>query len=80
MADLDTSKVCTAGYVCSGGANTATPTILASHGGYECPAGNYCLAGTTIETPCPLLSYRASPGGTVELDDTLGCFTCTGGF
>jgi len=79
MTDLDTSKVCTAGHVCSGGANTATPTNLASDGGYECPAGHYCEAGTTIETPCPLLSYRATTGGIVELDDTTGCTLCTGG-
>jgi len=43
---------CDAGYICSEGATSRTPTSLATDGGYECPIGHYCPSGALIEIPC----------------------------
>ena len=41
---------CTAGYLCSGGAQSPAPSGL---GGSQCPEGGYCLHGAPVESQCP---------------------------
>jgi hypothetical protein len=56
--------LCTAGYVCTGGTITATPTNSTGDGGYICPAGSYCPLGSSVEIPCPAGRYNTETGGT----------------
>ena len=41
---------CDAGYICTGGSDTATPTDNAI--GYPCPVGHFCEAGDTSPQEC----------------------------
>jgi len=43
--------ICDAGYYCSSGANTSTPTDSVT--GDICPAGFYCPSGSNAPIPCP---------------------------
>ena len=55
---------CEAGHVCSGpGTNTTTP-VEEKDLGYVCPAGHYCVEGSSIETPCPLGTFSTVVGAT----------------
>jgi hypothetical protein len=66
---------CNAGYYCTSGATTNTPTNDATQGGNVCPAGSYCEAGTQTPVPCSPGSYRSSTGGT----SSASCTTCPAG-
>ena len=46
---------CTAGYVCLGGSDVATPTDGVK--GYPCPVGHYCPEASPIEQPCNKGTY-----------------------
>ncbi|CAK8677709.1 unnamed protein product [Clavelina lepadiformis] len=50
---------CTAGYFCSGGSSTSTPT---GTGGDLCSSGFYCPEGTPAELRCPAGGYSNSTG------------------
>lgn len=52
---------CYGGYVCTGRSQEAAPTTL---GGYECPTGAYCPAGTTdlTGTLCDAGTYNSYLG------------------
>lgn len=87
MVAHDSTKLCDAGYVCTGAAKMSNPTSV-DNGGYICPAGSYCPQGTSVEIPCPLGSFRATDGATqewetdengVQIGDGNGCYRCTGG-
>ncbi len=66
---------CTAGYVCLGGTNVATPTNSATDGGEECPVGYYCPTGTYKPLSCPKGTYNAQKVRTALTD----CLSCPSG-
>lgn len=51
---------CTAGYVCSGGSTTPTPTDNIV--GKICPVGSYCPTGTVTEIECTTGYYSPNTG------------------
>ncbi|KAL8273754.1 hypothetical protein Esti_002354 [Eimeria stiedai] len=61
---------CAAGYVCTGGASSSTPSPKT---GSVCPAGWFCLEGATHPAPCAPGTYTAEPG-----QDS--CTLCPAGF
>ncbi len=67
-----TGNMCAAGFYCTGGATTSTPTIT-TEGGRQCTAGYYCPAGTTAELACPDGTYESRAGSSA-------CQTCPAGF
>jgi hypothetical protein len=66
----DTYK-CDAGYFCTIGASTKTPT-LGNEGGGVCSAGHYCPQATISPEPCPPGSYNPTTGGQ-SIDDCVAC-------
>lgn len=63
---------CEAGYVCPrSGATTRTPMTF-NEGGYVCPPGHYCPAGSFQELSCPVGSYNALTGRG-SLSECLAC-------
>lgn len=70
MAGLNTTKTCQAGYYCSGGASTPSPTDNST--GNICSPGHYCLAGATSGTKCPIGTYCPAEGAT-SLSQCLSC-------
>ena len=72
-----TTRSCTAGYFCSGGATTPFPLIPAE-GGSQCSEGNYCPTGTTSMINCPAGQYEPRPGQAVCQSCPAG-FYCSGG-
>ncbi|GIQ87851.1 hypothetical protein KIPB_009982, partial [Kipferlia bialata] len=74
VTGLDTPDVdCQAGYYCTSGAETMTPTDGVT--GDVCPAGNYCPAGSSAPTVCPVGTWSPDTGNT-KLED---CVTCSPG-
>lgn len=77
--DNVTGGICDAGYVCTGGSSTprprsggASPGAAQAYnesGGYLCPLGFECDAGTTREAGCPPSTYNPIGG----LDECLEC-------
>eukprot|EP01022_Parablepharisma_sp_SALTPOND_P023128 TRINITY_DN47_c0_g6_i1.p1 TRINITY_DN47_c0_g6~~TRINITY_DN47_c0_g6_i1.p1 ORF type:complete len:4331 (-),score=484.04 TRINITY_DN47_c0_g6_i1:2741-15733(-) len=78
--------MCSAGYYC--GANSGTETSKCNAGTYAsvskttqqsecitCPAGHYCLEGSTAPTPCPSGTYNSNSGST----DVSACSKCSAG-
>ncbi|GIQ81354.1 hypothetical protein KIPB_002301, partial [Kipferlia bialata] len=63
---------CSAGYYCSGGASTSTPSDPDANND-KCPAGYYCLEGTLSPVACPAGTYGISTGGTSEGDACIPC-------
>ncbi|KAL8456161.1 hypothetical protein Emag_000007 [Eimeria magna] len=61
---------CAAGYVCTGGASSPTPS---DETGSACPAGWFCLEGATHPLPCAPGTYTSEPG-----QDS--CKLCPAGF
>mmetsp|Transcript_13452 Transcript_13452/g.20357 ORF Transcript_13452/g.20357 Transcript_13452/m.20357 type:complete len:4776 (+) Transcript_13452:55-14382(+) len=55
-----TNNHCTAGYFCTLGASTPTPTDGTT--GNICPQGHYCGNGTMAPTPCPAGTFQAGSG------------------
>lgn len=68
------SGLCSAGYFCSGGSPTPTPSE--SSYGKPCPIGYYCLEGTTTPTSCPDGKFRKLTGGRLASD----CTECPPGY
>lgn len=64
---------CDAGYVCSLGADTATPSDNTT--GYECLPGYYCPTGSNQGVKCPLGTFSNNYG----LENVTECVMCTGG-
>ena len=60
---------CLPGYVCLGETRSATPSDRWLDKGYECPAGSYCPAGSTIETQC-------APGSSNPLTGSSNASAC----
>ncbi|GKT28272.1 hypothetical protein ADUPG1_000549, partial [Aduncisulcus paluster] len=71
-------EVCDAGYICSGGAKTATPVDESTDGGYECPAGYYCPqyddSGQPLVSPIPCPSGTYNPKK--KATDESSCVSC----
>lgn len=67
---------CTAGYYCSLGSTTATPT---SGVGGQCQAGYYCPAGATTPLPCPPKKYCSGAGLSAPQGDCQAGYYCVGG-
>eukprot|EP00163_Fabomonas_tropica_P011852 TRINITY_DN227_c0_g2_i1.p1 TRINITY_DN227_c0_g2~~TRINITY_DN227_c0_g2_i1.p1 ORF type:complete len:7500 (+),score=2428.07 TRINITY_DN227_c0_g2_i1:177-22676(+) len=55
--------ICEAGFVCLTGGGHSTRPLNISQNGYPCPAGHYCPAGSSVQTPCPAGTYRDTTGG-----------------
>ena len=68
------TQQCDAGYVCLGGSPTPRPT-LETGGGYICPAGHFCVPGTTTAEACPPGTYSTQEGGA----NISTCLTCPAG-
>jgi hypothetical protein len=49
------SQQCNPGYYCTGEATVPNPTDGTT--GNICPAGSYCVAGSTSAYPCPIGTY-----------------------
>ena len=60
------ANVCPAGKLCPEGTDV-DPTADAN---YDCPVGQYCLAGALASTDCPAGTYRDTPGADVDTDCT----------
>jgi hypothetical protein len=79
------SGLCSAGYFCSFGSNSSTPSSTTSSSltqpnADRCPLGHYCPQGTADPLPCPAGRYGPSIGAR-SLQDCLGCppgFFCFG--
>ncbi|CUE73353.1 membrane-associated protein, putative [Bodo saltans] len=69
-------ELCTAGYVCTGGTNTATPTDQARDGGYICPIGYYCPTGSSAPIACPAGRFNNATGGRT----LSACYLCPAGY
>ena len=71
-AGVTECQVCTAGYVCTGGTNTATPVNATADNGYICPVGYYCPAGSFKERECDSGTYNPFTGKSASSD----CLPC----
>ena len=65
---------CAAGYYCTQGAYSATPTDGVT--GDICPAGGFCPRGSITEQDCPIGTYSQQTGLTNDTE----CTDCTPGF
>ena len=54
--------LCTPGYVCDGGTMTRFPYLKTAHGGWRCPRGHYCPAGSSSAIACPVGSFNPLDG------------------
>lgn len=52
------SGPCAEGVVCVGGASESSP--VDSLGGFPCPSGFFCSAGTSVPKPCPKGTFRCT--------------------
>ena len=73
---------CFAGYFCTGGSSSPTPsdnvTVYGNsswNGNGECPVGYYCPLGSRVPTPCPTGSFSQSRAVT----NASGCEPCPRG-
>jgi hypothetical protein len=67
---------CTQGYVCTQGANISMPIDQIT--GYVCPAGHFCITGSSLPTKCPPGTMNNATGG-ISLSSCLLCragYTC----
>eukprot|EP01135_Chromosphaera_perkinsii_P005913 Nk52_evm8s371 gene=Nk52_evmTU8s371 len=64
---------CAAGFFCGGGSMESNPTGKSY--GDVCPAGKYCIAGTSTPVNCPSGTFSLSTG----LKDVTECSACTAG-
>ena len=69
------SDICAAGYLCTGGSPTPTPSDSSGYGSL-CPAGYYCPAGTTVAIACPSGTFNKLQGGSAVTD----CSGCPPGY
>jgi len=65
---------CDAGYICTGGAYTETPTDDKT--GKLCPSGGYCPPGSWVSEPCPSGTYSNTSGAINDKD----CRNCDPGY
>ena len=72
-AAVDTARKCQAGYYCSKGATTASPTDGKT--GALCPEGHYCPEGSSQGTACPVGTFLSAKGATAASQ----CLPCTPG-
>ncbi|XP_077467726.1 uncharacterized protein LOC144083618 [Stigmatopora argus] len=73
-----TSGQCAAGYYCSSGASSPTPSDYGLTGD-RCPEGHYCPWGSSTPLPCPV-GYYSNRSGNSQTSDCLPCprgFLCT---
>ena len=68
------SGQCAAGYYCTQGANSSTPTDGVT--GNICPAGKYCEIGSITGTGCRKGTFSSLTG----LTNATECEDCTGGY
>lgn len=64
--------VCNPGFYCAGGSNTSSPPTTDTTGG-PCPAGTYCLAGSSKAEDCPAGTYN-------PVEQQSNCTTCPAGY
>lgn len=68
------SGLCSPGHFCLQGAYNATPTDSST--GDVCPAGRYCLEGSSVGTHCPVGTFSNRQG----LQNSSECDACTPGY
>lgn len=64
LSNYNTNKRCAAGYICTGGSDSAYPveTTSGGSGNYKCPKGEFCLIGATSGTNCGAGTFQNSFG------------------
>lgn len=67
--------LCSAGYYCTSGSNTASPEINNTGVASPCPPGHYCPEGTSTPLPCPLGTFSNKTRVTISGD----CTACSYG-
>ena len=67
------TDLCNPGYYCSGGSNSTRPDDTTSTGGV-CPAGTYCVAGSTAPGQCLAGHYNPLPQQSACLDCNPGYY------
>ena len=78
--DVEPTGACAAGYYCTGGASSPTPTDGTT--GNVCPAGGYCPENSIEPLPCPAGTIAPSEGAINEtacLDCPIGQFCASSG-
>ena len=72
--NVDKCFKCEPGFVCDSLTSQKYPIYSKTEGGYECPVGSYCPAGTGTSTikPCPPGTFRLEKIGK-SLEDCLPC-------
>lgn len=72
--NVDDCFTCEPGFVCVLHTSQKYPVYEKEEGGFECPVGHYCPAGTTKDTikKCPVGTYRRIKRGK-SIDDCLPC-------
>eukprot|EP00750_Incisomonas_marina_P016607 INCI19214.1.p1 GENE.INCI19214.1~~INCI19214.1.p1 ORF type:complete len:6126 (+),score=1170.25 INCI19214.1:309-18686(+) len=92
LAATSVAGNCQAGYYCTGGAATATPSddleasggacgspvcsVNSTFSGRECQAGYYCPTGSSAGTPCPPGTFSNS----TQAASNTTCLQCTAGY
>ncbi|KAL0973027.1 hypothetical protein UPYG_G00197910 [Umbra pygmaea] len=71
---ISPSGLCSAGFVCFGGASQPTPSDNIT--GAPCPAGYYCPVGSSAPAPCPKGTFSEQSG----LTESTQCRRCSPGF
>ena len=76
-SDVNSTKLCDAGYICLGGAQLAShPADTAT--GRKCFAGYYCHSGDVVDRPCPPGTF-ANNGDTTKATEAAACQPCPPG-
>eukprot|EP00752_Nemacystus_decipiens_P010330 g9202.t1 len=83
VANTDVTGSCSAGYYCSGGASSATPSCVETVEGVcdtggPCVAGQYCPEGSAMWRACPGGQYCADVSGLVTGNCTAGYYCIEG--
>ncbi|GBG24881.1 Sushi, von Willebrand factor type A, EGF and pentraxin domain-containing protein 1 [Hondaea fermentalgiana] len=68
---------CDPGYICVHAASTPRPLDVTTEGGYICPVGHYCPAGSTTTLPCPPGTFANETGAYSEEMHCLPCASNT---
>ncbi|KAF0717142.1 hypothetical protein As57867_002460, partial [Aphanomyces stellatus] len=67
-----TGGLCAPGSVCTGGASVPSPNDQVT--GYACPAGMFCVRGSSFPIGCAPGSYSPFPGAAACLDCPIGAY------
>ena len=72
--NVDKCFKCEPGFVCDSKTKEKYPIYSKTEGGYECPPGNYCPAGTQTASikPCPPGTFRLLKNGK-SINDCSAC-------